>query len=144
MVLVAVEGGPPIDADALETDAQRVLAALGRGDAELSLVLADDAFVRPLNLEWRGIDAPTDVLSFPQDDPHVLGDVVVSTETAARQAAALGHGLEVEVRVLLVHGVLHLLGHDHEDEEEARAMQGEERRLLDELGVGAEALVRRV
>ena len=106
-----------------------------------SLVLCDDAFIQPLNRDFRGKDAPTDVLSFAQregeaadpDDP-VLGDVIISVQTAARQAAERGYGLDKELRVLLVHGLLHLLGHDHLEAEEAALMQAEERRLLALLG----------
>lgn len=134
---MVVEGDvPPVDVDALIADGEQLLAAVARADAELSVVLCDDAFIRPLNAEWRGKDQPTDVLSFPQDDDAVLGDVVVSAETARRQAAELGHALEVELRALLIHGVLHLLGHDHEgDPEAARRMAAEEVRLHRALGL---------
>ncbi len=114
-VWVAVED---IDAARLqaqvEEDAHALLAAAGCEDCELSLVLCSDAHIQPLNAEWRGKDAATDVLSFPQDDPVVLGDLVVSVETAARQAIERSHSLRDELRVLLVHGLLHLLGYDHE------------------------------
>lgn len=78
-------------------------------------MLTTDTAIQALNAKWRGVDAPTDVLSFPQDDPDrvVLGDVVVSVETAARQAAERSVTLRDEIRILLVHGVLHLLGYDH-------------------------------
>lgn len=143
-MIVSREGGPELDPEAIESDGDRLLAAIGRAEAELSVVLADDALIRSLNAEWRGIDQPTDVLSFPQDDERLLGDVVIGTETAARQAADLGHALEIEVRVLLVHGLLHLLGHDHEvGEAEAEAMRAEEDRLLGVLGVGGRGLVGR-
>jgi probable rRNA maturation factor len=147
---VAVEGGgAALDADGVERDAMAILEALGLGDAELSVVLCDDAFIQPLNRDWRGKDAPTDVLSFPQEDPgslsshpgpvargpRVLGDVVISVEAAARQAAEIGHDARTEVRVLLVHGVLHLLGHDHLEDAGAAQMRAEEVRLLTELGV---------
>lgn len=136
MVIVSQEGGPGVDPERLEADGDRLLEVIGRGDAELSVLLADDSLVRSLNAQWRGIDAPTDVLSFPQDDERLLGDVVISTETAGRQAAELGHALDVEVRVLLVHGLLHLLGQDHElGDAEAAAMRAEEVRLLAALGV---------
>lgn len=110
---------------------------MGQGDAELSLVLCDDAFIHPLNRDYRGKDRPTDVLSFPQregdhadiDDP-LLGDVVISVETAARQAIEHGHSLDRELAVLLVHGILHLLGYDHIDDDEAEVMETEERRVL--------------
>ena len=101
---------------------------------EISVLLTDDAEMTVLNSEYRGIDAPTDVLAFAMCEgednqavhPILLGDVVISLETAARQAAVAKHSLETEVAFLSVHGVLHLLGYEHETpEEEARmfAMQ---------------------
>lgn len=133
--------------------AARLLDALGAGDAELAIVLTDDAEIRDLNRAWRGLDEPTDVLSFPQIEPGVavrpgdaLGDVVISLETAARQIVADGMlprlrgcvgdrewTLADEVTFLLVHGVLHLLGHDHHEPEETARMQAEEARLLPAL-----------
>jgi rRNA maturation RNase YbeY len=144
VVIVSQEGGPGVDPEQLEADGDKLLEAIGKADAELSVVLADDTLVRTLNAQWRGIDAPTDVLSFPQDDERLLGDVVISTDTASRQAAELGHALDVEVRVLLVHGLLHLLGMDHEEgDEAAAAMRAEEVRLIAILGLDAKGLVGR-
>jgi len=135
----AAVGGSQVDTDALEADGDRLLAALGLDDCELSVVLGDDAFVQDLNATWRDVDAPTDVLSFPQDARPLLGDVVIGVETASRQAIDMGHALEVEVRVLLVHGLLHLLGHDHErGGRAANAMRKEEARLLALLGIDAD------
>lgn len=142
--------GPRVDRRMLAKDARTLLALVGLPRTELSVMLCDDATIRPLNEEWRGKDAATDVLSFPQEEaespgvfavpPMILGDIVISTETAARQAEERGHDLETEVRVLLAHGLLHLVGHDHEDDEDlAAAMGEEERRLLGALGVDAEA-----
>lgn len=87
---------------------------------ELSVSLVSDAAMRGVNSKWRGVDSATDVLAFPQDDPDkvVLGDVVVSVETANRQADELGLALRDEIRILLLHGLLHLLGYDHEGETE--------------------------
>ena len=114
-------------------------------DAELSVVLGDDAFVQGLNAEWRNKDRPTDVLSFPQDGPGgpLLGDVVISVQTAARQADEQGHDLDTELRVLLVHGICHLLGHDHHDPGQTRRMRSAESRLLGAVGVDAAGLVGR-
>lgn len=140
---VSIEGAVQPEA-ALLADLERVggwlLEQFGLDEGELSVVLCDDAFIQPLNRDWRGKDKPTDVLSFSQregeeadeDDP-VLGDVVISLETAARQAAERGHALDHEARVLLVHGVLHLLGYDHEVDDEAEEMEALERDLLSEL-----------
>ncbi|KAK3242116.1 hypothetical protein CYMTET_48163 [Cymbomonas tetramitiformis] len=120
---------------------------------ELSVMLCGDCRIRELNKEWRSKDAATDVLSFPQQEWGsamspvgllALGDVVISVETAARQAVEAGHSLVDELRVLLVHGLLHLLGHDHEGQAgqaEAAAMAKQEQRLLQGLGWGAEGLI---
>jgi probable rRNA maturation factor len=124
----------------VEAIAARALDALGLTESELSIVLCDDAFIHPLNRDYRGKDRPTDVLSFPQregeesdpDDP-VLGDIVLSVERAQAQADERGHSLETEIRILLVHGILHLLGYDHEDDADAEEMEAEERRILSQL-----------
>jgi probable rRNA maturation factor len=122
---------------------ETVRAALtdaGSGPAEVSLMLSDDAAVRTLNRRWRGKDAPTNVLSFSAGDdvpggPRLLGDVVLAFETVAREAAAQGKPLAHHVRHLIVHGVLHLLGHDHERERAAVQMERRERRILEGFGV---------
>jgi probable rRNA maturation factor len=144
-VAITASADTTLDLDILESDGERLLAELGLEECELSVVLGDDAFVRDLNAKWRAIDEPTDVLSFPQDERPLLGDVVISMEAASRQAKEIGHALEIEARVLLVHGLLHLLGHDHENGgREAAAMRKEEARLLAVIGIGADvALVGR-
>lgn len=113
------------------------------GPAEVSLVLGDDALLQRLNHEYRGVDAPTNVLSFPgesappPDDgrPRVLGDVIVAYQTARAEAAAAGRPLGDHLRHLMVHGMLHLLGHDHQSDAEAEAMERLEVRVLAGLGV---------
>jgi probable rRNA maturation factor len=134
--------GKTVPTARLRKIAQTISDASGCPDAELSVVLTEDAGIRALNRTWRGIDRPTDVLSFPQREGEgpagtpgaPLGDVVISLETAAVQAEKLGHSLEAEVRRLLVHGVLHLLGHDHvQGGRAAAAMRRQERRLLARL-----------
>jgi probable rRNA maturation factor len=115
--------------------AQAALA--GRDDGAVSVLLADDAAVRELNAEWRGKDKPTNVLSFPAAPtaaPH-LGDVALAYETCAREAAEQGKPLEHHLSHLVAHGVLHLLGWDHESEDEAEAMEAHERQILAGLGV---------
>ncbi|MCX8053032.1 MAG: rRNA maturation RNase YbeY [Armatimonadetes bacterium] len=107
-------------------------------DTEVSVLLADDEMVRVLNRDYRGVDAPTDVLAFSQlegDDfgaegGNVLGDVVISVETAARQAEEHGHSLDKEIELLLVHGLLHLLGYDHESPEDEKRMFARQDELL--------------
>jgi len=104
--------------------------------------LCDDAHICELNSEWRGIDAPTDVLSFPMDDPQLLGDLVISLPTASRQAKERSYGLRDELRILMVHGVLHLLGYDHDESEAEHAeMAAAERKLLTRLGWKGEGLI---
>jgi probable rRNA maturation factor len=89
-------------------------APKGRG---LDVLLCGDARMRALNREWRRTDRPTDVLSFPTRESNTLGDLVIDVPYAARQARRRGHALAREVQVLLAHGVLHLLGHDHETDD---------------------------
>lgn len=120
------------------------VAAARRADAahpgEVTVVLAGDARVRDLNQQFRGKDAPTNVLSFPAPPlpagaPGPLGDVILAYETVAREAAGQRKSFAHHLQHLLVHGVLHLLGYDHETEAEAAVMEGEERRLLAGLGI---------
>jgi probable rRNA maturation factor len=91
-------------------------------NTELSVVLADDEFIRDLNSRFRGIDKATDVLSFPQDDELILGDIVISLETAARRAEDEDMSLKEETAFLFIHGLLHLKGFDHTTEEEEKEM----------------------
>ena len=111
-------------------------------DTELSIVLTNDARLRELNRDYLGIDAPTDVLSFPasESDPETgspyLGDILVSIPRAKAQAKAAGHALESEVQLLVVHGVLHLLGHDHAKPKEKARMWKAQAEILESLGLG--------
>ena len=120
----------------LARSGRRLLAALGRQEAELSVLLVSDRVIRRLNREWRGKDRPTDVLSFAQHEgpgaapAPLLGDVVISVPTAKRQARERGETLRGASERLLIHGVLNLLGYDHErSAPEARRMLRRERRL---------------
>jgi probable rRNA maturation factor len=111
------------------------LSALGREDAEVSILVVDDAYIRRLNRKWRGKDEPTDVLSFPQGAPGagaLLGDLVISLETARRVARRDGRRIGAELDRYLAHGLLHLLGHDHERPEDARKMSMAEDALVGE------------
>ena len=109
--------------------------------SEVNLVLTDDAGIRKLNLAYRDMDDPTDVLSFPclggrgitapfEHTRRLLGDIVVSTERAAEQAGLYGHSMEREMAFLVVHGMLHLLGLDHEAKEERIRMEALQRQIL--------------
>jgi len=113
---------------------------------EVSVVLANDQYIHELNRQYRGKDCPTDVLSFALnegEDPEVidapgevlLGDIIISIETATRQAEEYGHSLERELAYLTVHGILHLLGYDHMTEEEKSEMREEEEYVLSLLGI---------
>jgi probable rRNA maturation factor len=124
--------------------AERMLHALDLADAELSVLLTDDRTIRDLNRAHRGKDKPTDVLAFPLDledgdngaaeagdgSGAVLGDVVISLDTAARQARSRNRELLAEVRFLLAHGVLHLVGYDHATRPEKQIMDRLTRRLV--------------
>ncbi len=134
--LSGLRGLPALDRRRLRGRVQRMLRALEMPDAEISISLVDDSAISELNAAYRKKQGATDVLSFSLlEGEHserrgaLLGDVVVSLETAARQAARGGRSLDQEVMRLLIHGALHLLGHDHEHAGEARRMRAEERRL---------------
>ena len=111
-------------------------------DSELSIILTDDARLHELNLNYLGVDAPTDVLSFPasETDPETgaryIGDILISIPRAQTQADAAGHSLESEMQLLVVHGVLHLIGHDHAEAEEKARMWTAQAEILERLGLG--------
>jgi len=137
--LCADEGAEPWlhDAGNVQGLAEAALIALQRQDHELSILLTNDDHIRELNRAYRQKDSPTDVLSFSQDEGEpfaspvpMLGDLVISLETAERQATSLGHSLAAEVRVLLVHGLLHLMGHDHIESADRASMADAEDALL--------------
>lgn len=104
----------------------------------VGVVLTGDDIVRELNARFLGLDEPTDVLSFGMGEPfpgqeeaeHQLGEIVISVETAERQAAKAGHSLDREIAHLLVHGVLHILGYDHAEPADERAMRAREEAIL--------------
>ncbi len=110
-------------------------------ESDITIVLTDDAQLHELNREFLGVDAPTDVLSFPasESDPETgaayLGDILISIPRAAQQAQAAGHPVEAEVQLLVVHGVLHLLGYDHAEAEEKTLMWNEQAKVLERLGL---------
>ena len=129
----------PLDPSAFERLAAFVLEREEAPEnVELSIALVDLAEMTELNEKYRGTEGPTDVLSFECDDlcaadvdePVTLGDVVIAPQVAENQAEEYGHTVEEELNLLLVHGVLHLLGYDHEDDADAEVMQARERALL--------------
>ena len=148
--------GSGLDTRTLARVLERLLAQIGEAGSSVSLTFVRDPAMREINRDHRGKDAPTDVLSFPlhppeafdrsgptrpalrqaQDDgERMLGDIVVSVDTAARQAADYDAPLEREVQRLLIHAVLHLAGHDHMEPGERAVMEAEERRLSDSIGM---------
>jgi len=141
-ILVAVEARSWPAQRELETLARRAIGAAeaalaegGRDGAELSILFTDDAGIRELNRKWRGKDVPTNVLSFPQTGGRLLGDVILSAETLTREAALADKPLEDHMAHLLIHGYLHLLGYDHEGEDDAEKMEQLERVALKSLGI---------
>ncbi len=118
--------------------ARKALQALGLTNAELSILIVNDSRMRGLNLMYRGKDRTTDVLAFSMKEgkysginPDILGDIVISANTAKKQAEENGHGLYDEIALLLIHGVLHLTGYDHErGKKEELRMRKKERELL--------------
>lgn len=123
-----------VDARALKHTLRSLMTAVGQADAAISVTLVDDAAIQEINRDHRGKDKPTDVLSFPlEPEPFaqekLLGDIVISIDTAKRQAANYDAPLQREIYRLLIHGLLHVLGHDHEEAKERAKMEAEERRL---------------
>ncbi|MBS3651139.1 rRNA maturation RNase YbeY [Pseudaminobacter sp. 19-2017] len=146
---LAVEAGdwPPrsaldaLAACAVEATLEEVGARAGH-TVELSLVFTSDEHIRTLNAEWRGKDKPTNVLSFPAFPvtpgaslPPMLGDIVLAAETVLSEAELEGKPLDHHISHLIVHGLLHLMGHDHEENEQAELMEGLERRILARLAI---------
>ena len=144
-----VEAGAWPDEAALRALVERAVpAALTEAEveaaepAELSLVFTDDESIQKLNAEWRGKDKPTNVLSFPAFPiapgdplPPMLGDIVLAYETVVREAELEGKPLENHITHLIIHGLLHLLGYDHETDDEAEEMEGLERQALARLAI---------
>jgi probable rRNA maturation factor len=140
---VLVEAAPWDERRALRSLLRRAVEAaaaeLSTSEAELAIVLADDSAIRVLNRKWRGIDAPTNVLSFPADipagAPPLLGDIVLAYETVVREARRDGKPFAHHVAHLTVHGFLHLCGYDHERDSDAETMEQLERTILSRLGI---------
>lgn len=131
----------------LAARARAFLRALGRPQGELSVLLTTDGRIRGINRRWRDIDRSTDVLSFPLSDPPgdgpLLGDVVISLDTAVRRARGGRRRIQEELDRYLAHGLLHLLGFDHERPAEARRMARQEAQLIQAEGLVERARGRR-
>jgi probable rRNA maturation factor len=132
----------PLDHELFQRAARLTLESQSApADADLTLVLTDDELLHDLNLDFRDTDAPTDVLSFPASEPDpetgvlYLGDVIISVDRAREQAGAGGHSLEAELQLLVVHGVLHLLGHDHAATAGKERMWAAQASILARLGL---------
>ncbi len=129
--LLTLETIPPLSPD----------PEIDSANADITIVLTDDRQLHELNLDYLGVDAPTDVLSFPASemDPETgttyLGDIILSIPRAIAQAQAGGHPVEAEAQLLVVHGTLHLLGYDHATDEEKAVMWGEQAKVLEKLGL---------
>lgn len=138
------------EADAEAVIHRAIAAAAGMvdedtGDAELAIMLTDDAGIRTLNANWRGLDKPTNVLSFPalqptgpcmpDDPPRMLGDIAIAYETLRREADDERKTFDHHLSHLAVHGFLHLIGYDHETDGEAEEMESLERQILARLGI---------
>ena len=140
--MINIESEFPIPNDVVERAAQAVLKHQSQSmDVDVSIILTDNAHLHELNLNYLGVDAPTDVLSFPasETDPETgaryLGDILISIPRAQEQADAAGHPLESEVQLLIVHGMLHLLGYDHGEPDEKARMWKAQGEILESLGL---------
>ena len=146
MIEVSLEIPCPAELDiaaAVSAAAEAAIAKEGRAGAWLSAAVVDDAAIQALNRAFRQMDRPTDVLSFPMEEgadiagppDGFLGDLVISLPRAEAQAVEYGHTLLREISFLTIHGALHLLGYDHEQEEQARRMFARQEEILKEMGV---------
>jgi probable rRNA maturation factor len=134
VIAVANRQSIPVDLSHLRRTLRTALRALGVWDHELSVTLVDDRTIRALNARYRGVRRATDVLAFPLRGPApVLGEAILSVETARRQARALGHSLREELDLLCCHACLHLVGYDDRVPLEARLMHAREMALLRRL-----------
>jgi probable rRNA maturation factor len=138
------ESGTDVDEEALLDVARFALDRMRIHPlSELSIIVVDEEAMAALHVQWMDEPGPTDVMSFPMDELRpgkedeeppqgLLGDIVLCPEVAANQGAANGHSMDAELQLLTVHGVLHVLGYDHEDPEEEREMFGLQKRILDD------------
>jgi len=140
--MIYIESDYKIPKELIEQAAQSALRHQSESiDADMTIVLTDDVYLHELNRDYLGVDAPTDVLSFPasETDPETgsryMGDILISVPYADRSAQIAGHPLENEVQLLVVHGVLHLFGHDHAEADQKERMWKAQREILGTLGL---------
>lgn len=148
-LLISNNSKEDLDLDQIEAMAYKTIEEVLRvedftSDVEVSLTLVDKDEIHTLNRDYRGVDRPTDVLSFPMDDEIfpgeedvdlILGDIVICLDIAKAQAEEYGHSLVRELSYLICHSTLHLLGYDHMEEEEKTIMRGKEKEIMKNLGV---------
>ena len=126
--------------EGLSTIGEQTLKIIGAQPGSLSIALVDESVIQDLNLRYRGVDNPTDVLAFGDGQVDLetgeiyFGDVIISIPTARTQAESGGHSLEFELALLAVHGILHLLGHDHQVSEQAAIMENMQTDILHRMG----------
>lgn len=132
--------GKVVDPRTIRRRCERALGVLEQADAVVSVLLCDDDFIHELNKTYRGVNRPTDVLSFAMNegetitgDSELLGDIIISVDTAIKQAPSLGHNTTEEITSLLVHGLLHLLGYDHQTESDELKMMKTTEHVLNSI-----------
>lgn len=154
-MIINIESEVEID-ESMLADIQRALELAGEiygvENSEVSVTLTNDQKIHELNLQYRGIDRPTDVLSFAfrdsdepeifsdadSEQPEILGDIIISIDRAKSQAEEFGHSIRREIVFLTVHGILHLLGYDHMEETERLEMESEQKFMMERLGISRE------
>ena len=148
-ILISNNSKEDLDLDQIEAMAYKTIEEVLRvedftSDFEVSLTLVDKDEIHTLNRDYRGVDRPTDVLSFPMDDEIfpgeedvdlILGDIVICLDIAKAQAEEYGHSLDRELSYLICHSTLHLLGYDHMEDDEKAIMRGKEKEIMKNLGV---------
>ncbi|MBN1179363.1 MAG: rRNA maturation RNase YbeY [Anaerolineae bacterium] len=142
---VQVDGDWPVDVELMHKTALATLVHQESPAVEVAVVISGDEALHDLNLRYRGVDAPTDVLAFANEtrgpfvgasgQPHYLGDIIISYPRAAAQATEAGHAALAELQLLVVHGMLHLLGYDDQDDVARAEMWGVQEAILDALDV---------
>ncbi len=138
MIFLSTELNSNLDLTIIEKKSYKILTFLSLEDKDLSILFVDDKRIKELNLQFRGIDKVTDVLSFSQNEgvlnlSNMLGDVVISLEQAKRQAPLSNNSYEQEVLYLIIHSVLHLIGYDHYNDIESKIMRAKEKLIFDSI-----------